>query len=93
MARVRSAIREAAKDDADVEFKLRRWIYARLLLDERKQSRLIKRKLWDSGMKYCQACGKKFSTIKGVEIHRKNEALGYSVKNCELMHRKCHQKL
>lgn len=92
LAHVRSAIREAAKGDADFEFKLNRWVFARLQKDGRKQSRPIKQKLWDSGIRQCQACGEKFSRIKGVEIHRKDSSLGYSVENCELMHRRCHQK-
>ena len=90
---LRSAIREAAKGDTTFEFKLRRWIYARLQLDEREQSKAVKQKLWDSGIRQCQACGKKFSNIEGVEIHRKDSSLEYSVENCELMHRRCHQKL
>ena len=92
LAYVRSAICEAAKGDADFEFKLNRWIYKRLQDDERRQSKLIKQELWDSGIRQCQDCGIKFSNIKGVEIHRKDSSLCYSVDNCELMHRKCHQK-
>ena len=34
---VRMMIREIAKDDEDFEFKLNRWIYARLMSDERKK--------------------------------------------------------
>jgi len=92
LAYVRSAIHEAAKDDVDFEFKLNRWVFSRLQIDSRKQSRPIKKKLWDSGMQSCQACGEKFDSIKGVHIHRKDDSLGYSFENCELMHRRCHQK-
>jgi hypothetical protein len=91
LAHVRFVVRETAKGDADFEFKLNRWVFSRLLLDGRKQSKPIKQKLWDSGMQSCQICKKKFSNIKGVEIHRKNSSLGYSVENCDLLCRPCHQ--
>lgn len=84
-------IKEIAKDDADLRFKLNRWVYARLMQDEIREKRPIKQKLWDIGMKSCQLCGKKFKSIKGVEIHRKNRATGYSVENCDLLCRPCHQ--
>jgi len=92
LAHVRFVIREIADGDADFEFKLNRWIHSRLLSDSRKTSELIKHKLWDSGMQSCQICKKKFSNIKGVEIHRKDSSLGYSVKNCELLCNLCHRK-
>jgi 5-methylcytosine-specific restriction endonuclease McrA len=52
----------------------------------------IKKALWDSGIRACQNCGKGFSSIKGVEIHRKDGNLGYSKENCELLCRPCHQQ-
>ncbi|MCU0288620.1 MAG: PEP/pyruvate-binding domain-containing protein, partial [Acidobacteria bacterium] len=33
----------------------------------------------------CQACGERFSSLKGVEIHRKDEMLGYSPKNVDVI--------
>jgi len=90
---VRSVIRETAKGDPNMEFKLNRWVFARLQLDSRRLSRRVKQALWDSGMRSCQRCGRKFATLKGIEAHRKDKSLGYSVANCELVCRHCHQKL
>jgi len=88
----RFAIELAARDDTRMRFKLRRWVYARLLQDEIREKRPVKQALWDSGIRACQKCGKeRFSTIKGVEIHRKDADEGYSVENCQLLCRKCHQ--
>jgi len=92
LSHIRFVIRETSKGDTDFEFKLNRWVFSRLLGDSRKQSKPIKQKLWDSGMQSCQICGRKFSSIKGVEIHRKDESLGYSIENCDLLCRPCHQK-
>jgi hypothetical protein len=90
---VRLVISLAAGDDIDKRFKLNRWVFSRLLGDENRAKRPIKRRLWDSGMRTCQACGEKFASLKGVEIHRKDESQGYSEANCELLCRECHQEL
>jgi len=92
LSHARFIIQEFAKDNADIKFKLNRWVYARLMQDEIREKKPVKQKLWDSGMRSCQKCGKKFNTLKGVEIHRKDSAVAYSVKNCELLCRPCHQK-
>lgn len=88
----RMMIREIAKDDEDFEFKLNRWIYARLMSDERRKKAPIKQELWEMGMTSCQDCDKEFKSIKGVEIHRKDTAKAYSIENCELLCKPCHQK-
>lgn len=82
----------AAGNDAQMRFKLNRWVYARLMQDEIREKRPVKQALWDSGIKACQRCGKKFKSIKGVEIHRKDSNKTYSVENCQLLCRECHQK-
>ena len=88
----RSAIELAAREDTRMRFKLRRWVYARLLQDEIQEKRPVKQALWDSGIRACQRCGDEFRTIKGVELHRKDADEGYSVENCQLLCRKCHQE-
>lgn len=88
----REAIAEAAGADQELYFKVNRWVFARLLQDEIRVKRPIKKKLWESGMRACQACGEAFKSLKGVEIHRKDGSKGYSVKNCELLCRGCHQE-
>jgi len=89
---VRFVIGEVAGDDINLRFKLNRWVFARLQQEEVKAKRPIKQKLWDLGMKSCQSCGKEFKTLKGVEIHRKDSTMVYSVENCILLCRTCHQK-
>ena len=90
---VRSIISQKAGDDPDLAFKLNRWVFSRLLLDERRLKGPIKKKLWESGMRVCGDCGHRFSCSKGVEVHRKDPSRGYSVENCEFLCRECHQEL
>jgi len=87
----RFVIGMAAGNDAGIRFKLNRWVYARLMQDEIREKRPVKQSLWDSGMRSCQKCGKEFTSIKGMEIHRKDGDKVYSVANCELLCRTCHQ--
>ena len=89
---IRMMIREISKDNEDFEFKLNRWVYARLQQDEIKKKRPIKQELWDFGTQSCRGCDKAFQTLKGVEIHRKDASKAYSINNCELLCRPCHQK-
>jgi uncharacterized protein len=89
---VRTMMKDVADTDEVLYFKLNRWIYSRLLQDEISKKRPIKKALWDSGMRSCQKCGKQFESIKGVEIHRINNAEIYSIKNCILLCRPCHQQ-
>lgn len=83
----------AAGDNPDLRLKLNRWVFARLMQDEIRAKRPIKHGLWDAGIRACQACGQKFSALKGVELHRKDGNKGYSAENCELLCRECHQEL
>jgi len=84
----------SAKNDSDLRFKINRWVYSRLLQAEVRAKRPIKKQLWNAGMRSCQAlgCPKEFSTLKNVEIHRKDSTRGYSVENCILLCRECHEK-
>ena len=93
LGHVRLVISLAAGDDQDKQFRLNRWVFSRLLQDEIRAKRPIKKELWDGGMRSCQACGEQFSSLKGVEIHRKDEMLGYATENCELLCKDCHQEL
>jgi len=90
---IRFVVSLAANDDPGLRFKLNRWVFSRLLQDEMRLKRPVKRELWNAGMMTCQACGQKFSTIKNMEIHRKDTSAGYSVENCEMLCRECHQEL
>ena len=82
-----------SSQDNDFRFKVNRWVFSRLLQDEIRIKRHIKKKLWDTGMQSCQACKEPFPSLKGVEIHRKDGNVDYSVENCELLCRECHQEL
>jgi 5-methylcytosine-specific restriction endonuclease McrA len=90
---VRFVISLAAAQDKYLQFKINRWVFSRLLQDEIRVKRPIKKSLWEKGMRSCQACGEEFAGLKGVEIHRKDSSRSYSVENCELMCRDCHQEL
>lgn len=90
---VRLVISLAAGHDVTRQFKLNRWVFSRLLGDEIRVKRPIKKQLWDNGAHSCQACDQPFASLKGVEIHRKDGSKGYSADNCELLCRECHQEL
>ena len=95
LRQVRDLIRDKAKDDAgkvdpDAWFKINRWVYARLQLDERRRKYKVKTNLFKKNPK-CHYCGKTFDKIKGVELHRLDRSRGYYEDNCVLVHRECHQ--
>ncbi|MEM2618927.1 MAG: hypothetical protein QW356_05535 [Candidatus Hadarchaeales archaeon] len=90
LSEVRKRLRESTTNE-DERFYLRRYIYSRLQLDERGQKSRIKKQLFDE-RPYCDKCGKKFDSMKDVNIHRTNRKRGYSKDNCVLMHRWCHQQ-
>ncbi len=92
LGHARFVIGVASRNDEQTRFKLNRWVYARLMQDEIREKRPVKQALWDSGTRACQKCGQKFKSIKGVEIHRKDSSKIYSVENCQLLCRECHQK-
>lgn len=89
---VRFALSLAAPEDADLRFKINRWIYARLVQDENRGKRAIKQKLWDDTPRprTC-VCGKHFESLKYVELHRIDPERSYSIDNCTLLCRTCHQ--
>jgi len=93
LSTVRDAIAHAAGDDIEKRFKLNRWIFSRMQQEEIRVKKPIKKKLWDKGARNCRACGEPFASLKHVEIHRKDGAIGYSEANCELLCRECHQEL
>ena len=92
LRQVRFILDVAANDDEAKRFRLNRWVFSRLQLDEVRVKRPIKKKLWDQGMRHCQACKEPFGSLKGVEIHRRDASKGYSLENCELLCRECHQE-
>lgn len=93
LSHIRLVISLAVGGNLDKQFRLNRWVFSRLLGDEIRIKRPIKKLLWEGGMRDCQACGEGFGSLKGVEIHRKDGSQGYSADNCELLCRECHQEL
>jgi len=90
---VRVMLDLAAGEDDVMRFKLNRWVFGRLQGDEIRIKRPIKKHLWETGSHECQACEQPFKTIKGIELHRTDPSKGYSVENCELLCRECHQEI
>jgi len=80
-------------DDQVLRFKLNRWIFTRLQKKEIQSKKPIKEELWNSGNKQCSECHKEFKTMKNVEIHRKDQNKIYSIKNCVLVCKECHEKI
>ena len=93
LRQVRVILDLAAGEDNLMRFKLNRWVFARLMQDEIRIKRPIKKHLWDTGTQKCQACEQPFNVMKGVELHRTDASKGYSVENCELLCRECHQEI
>ena len=93
LRQVRVMLDLAARDDGLMRFKLNRWVFSRLLQDEIRIKRPIKKHLRETGGQKCQVCGQPFKSIKGVELHRTDSAKGYAVENCELLCRECHQEI
>jgi hypothetical protein len=90
---IRQMLIAVCGDDLDKRFKLNRWVLSRLLQDEMRVKRPIKQRLWDQGRRACEACGEPFASLKGVELHRKDPLRQYSIDNCDLLCRECHQEL
>ncbi len=93
LTEVRERIDKAACGDADAWFKINRYVYARLQLDERK-TKPKKVDLFDSQKGLCWICKKRIDNIKDTDTHRLEAELGYGEKDSVvLVHRKCHQQI
>ena len=91
LRQTRISITNAAKNDENLRFKINRWVYARLMQDERQNKKPIKQALWDSGIRACQVCGKPFSSLRGVHLHRVDSSREYEADNCQLLCVLCHK--
>lgn len=88
--RYQKRIREETGGDKTLAFRVNRWIFSRLTLDERKTKQPIKIMLWNNGEKTCHTCGKPFDTLKNLELHRVDGSQPYTPENCVLLCRPCH---
>ena len=93
LSKARKDIMDASGGDNVLLFKINRWVYSRLHIDERKIKEPIKEILWNKGSRKCQKCGKSFSTLKNIELHRLDRSLDYKVENCNLLCKPCHIKI
>jgi len=91
LAEARRRIEEHANGDPDKWWYANRYVFARLMLDERKTKTAIKQRLFDDGQP-CHFCGEPFEKKKGIHLHRLDPSCGYSDANCVLMHGDCHEK-
>lgn len=91
LSQVRKFIAEHAGADPDKWWYCNRFVFARLMLDERKTKAGVRKKLIESKAP-CHYCGKAFDSTKGVHLHRVDEDRGYSPANCVLMHPDCHER-
>jgi len=90
LRQARQMISEAARGDSTLRFKINRWVFSRLQQDEIQTKKPLKNMLWDSGVRACQVCGKPFSSLRGVHLHRIDASMEYSDRNCQLLCRLCH---
>ncbi len=93
LKQVRSQIKEVAGENPDVWFKINRYVYARLLGDERKK-KPKKADLFDKQKGLCWICKGRIDKIKDTDTHRIDEKLGYDdVDNVVLVHQGCHRQM
>jgi hypothetical protein len=90
----RHLISKAAKKDYSLLWALRRYVYTRLIYDERgtpMQRRSLKRKKIISQRGLCAICKKKLPKA-GAELDRRRAIRGYTGENTRLVHHKCHRR-
>ena len=90
LEQTRRLINEHAAGDPDKWWYANRFVFNRLMLDERKSKAGVKQKLLDAGVP-CHACGKRFESRRDIHLHRLDGDKGYSDANCVLMHKGCHE--
>lgn len=89
----RKRIKEISVGNTDEWFKINRFVYSRLMLDERKQ-KPKKIDLFDRQKGICWFCKDRIENIKDTDLHRINDKLGYKdINNVVLVHRNCHQRM
>lgn len=92
LQQARDLLRQHANGDPDRWWYANRFVFARLMLDERKTKAAIKKRLMEASMP-CHGCGKAFESAKDIHLHRLDDKKGYSQFNCVLMHPQCHRDL
>jgi hypothetical protein len=91
---IRGQIKEAACDDQAIAWALRRFIFTRLIYDERgtpMQRKILKLKKMISQKGLCFDCGGELPTT-GAELDRISAMDGYTAENTHLVCHNCHRK-
>lgn len=81
---------KAAGGSLDELFDVVRLVWHNLQQIERKMKKDIRIKLFARDPR-CARCDGEFSSLKDVEVHRKDDRKRYTTRNCELVHKECHQ--
>ena len=95
LADTKLRIVSASKDDANLEWAMRRYIYKQLIYDERKSPmvrRALKVKLRARQNDRCQMCGKQLPE-KGAVCDRLEAMKGYTEENTRLLCPTCDKKV
>jgi hypothetical protein len=93
--RTREEIASAATGDAAIEFAMRRYVYTRLMHDERSspmQRRVLKMRKFDAQQGICRICHLPLVQIGHTHLHRHDQLKGYTDENTDLVHAECHKK-
>ena len=94
LAKVRSLIQTASKEDKPLAWALRRYVYIRLQHNERgtpAQRKILKLKKMIAQNMRCAICKEKLPE-RGAELDRFNAMDGYTEKNTRLVCHECHRK-
>jgi len=94
LVQIRTRLRQLAGGDPLLLFAYRRKVAKELQYDERgkpAQRNKLKALKWGLQGRRCAHCGKEMP-LKYSELDRKNAAVGYTEKNTELVHAKCHHE-
>ncbi|MBI5344319.1 MAG: HNH endonuclease [Deltaproteobacteria bacterium] len=81
---------EKSTTDKDEHFYINRYVHARLHEDEKREKKTIKARIFNDKPQ-CYFCGETFASIKGVNLHRKDDSRRYEEGNCVLACEKCHK--
>jgi len=91
----RRMIRESAKGDKEIEFRIRHYIRIRLEHDERGkplERKLMKLRKFAEQRGLCAVCGKSMTLEEEPHLHRIVASNGYTLENTLLIHHACHRE-
>ena len=86
---VRDWLDRECKNDPNLRFLVNRWVFSRLQLDYRQESKRVKKALMEHGMSDCQGSGPHDGNL---QVHRLDESMGYTEENCILLCEACHKR-